>query len=123
MADIRRKIKSNRGESLAELLLSVLVISLGLSMFATALLSSKKILQHGGTKIASYYAERSDLEAEKAEKRETGSIRIGEKQDASSVLTFGARIGARTDGTEDGSYQINLYHAGDDHTGIWRYGR
>ena len=38
------KLRSSKGESLAELLVSVLVIVLGLTMFATAMMSSKKML-------------------------------------------------------------------------------
>ncbi len=38
------KLRSSKGETLAELLVSVLVIVLGLTMFATAMMSSKKML-------------------------------------------------------------------------------
>ena len=37
------KLRSSKGETLAELLVSVLVIVLGLTMFATAMMSSKKM--------------------------------------------------------------------------------
>ena len=47
MAGIWKKMRSENGESLTELLLSVLIVSLGLSMFATSLLSSKKMLELG----------------------------------------------------------------------------
>ena len=55
MAGIWKKMRSENGESLTELLLSVLIVSLGLSMFATALLSSKKMLELGEAKANSYY--------------------------------------------------------------------
>ena len=41
------KLRSSKGETLAELLVSVLVIVLGLTMFATAMMSSKKMLVKG----------------------------------------------------------------------------
>lgn len=43
------KLRSSKGETLAELLVSVLVIVLGLTMFATAMMSSKKMLVSGCT--------------------------------------------------------------------------
>ena len=64
MAGIWKKMRSENGESLTELLLSVLIVSLGLSMFATALLSSKKMLELGEAKVNSYYTGRNALEQE-----------------------------------------------------------
>ena len=46
------KLRSSKGETLAELLVSVLVIVLGLTMFATAMMSSKKMLVKGKQKYA-----------------------------------------------------------------------
>ena len=48
------KLRSSKGETLAELLVSVLVIVLGLTMFATAMMSSKKMLVKGDAVIVSY---------------------------------------------------------------------
>ena len=39
-----KKLTSENGETLTELLISVLVIALGLSMFAVALTASRKML-------------------------------------------------------------------------------
>ena len=98
MAGIWKKMRSENGESLTELLLSVLIVSLGLSMFATALLSSKKMLRTDGSLFISG--------------RETSGP-VGDGR-------FGERIGSAADGN-DGSYRIILYHAGTGHTEIWRY--
>ena len=66
-----KKLTSENGETLTELLISVLVIALGLSMFAAALTASRKMLILGTEQIETYYSERNDLEEEKSEK-ETG---------------------------------------------------
>ena len=63
-----KKLTSENGETLTELLISVLVIALGLSMFAAALTASRKMLILGTEKIETYYSERNDLEGEKSEK-------------------------------------------------------
>ena len=79
MAGIWKKMRSENGESLTELLLSVLIVSLGLSMFATALLSSKKMLELGEAKVNSYYTGRNALEQEQEELRTDGSLFISRR--------------------------------------------
>lgn len=120
MAGIWKKMRSVNGESLTELLLSVLIVSLGLSMFATALLSSKKMLELGEAKVNSYYTGRNALEQE--ELRTDGSLFISRRETSGPAGDgrFGERIGSAADGN-DGSYRIILYHAGTGHTEIWRY--
>ena len=80
MAGIWKKMRSENGESLTELLLSVLIVSLGLSMFATALLSSKKMLELGEAKVNSYYTGRNALEQEQEELRTDGSLFISRRE-------------------------------------------
>ena len=58
------KLRSSKGETLAELLVSVLVIVLGLTMFATAMMSSKKMLVKGDAVMQAYYTQRNILEGE-----------------------------------------------------------
>ena len=109
MAGIWKKMRSENGESLTELLLSVLIVSLGLSMFATALLSSKKMLELGEAKVNSYYTGRNALEQEQEELRTDGSLFISRRE--TSGPAGDGRFGER----------IILYHAGTGHTEIWRY--
>lgn len=122
MAGIWKKMRSENGESLTELLLSVLIVSLGLSMFATALLFSKKMLELGEAKVNSYYTGRNALEQEQEELRTDGSLFISGRETSGPAGDgrFGERIGSAADGN-DGSYRIILYHAGTGHTEIWRY--
>ena len=60
-----KKLTSENGETLTELLISVLVIALGLSMFAAALTASRKMLILGTETIETYYSERNGLEAKR----------------------------------------------------------
>ena len=85
MAGIWKKMRSENGESLTELLLSVLIVSLGLSMFATALLSSKKMLELGEAKANSYYTGRNALEQEQEELRTDGSLFISGRETSGPV--------------------------------------
>ena len=55
------KLRSSKGETLAELLVSVLVIVLGLTMFATAMMSSKKMLVKGDAVILEQNGTGTDL--------------------------------------------------------------
>ena len=114
MAGIWKQMRSENGESLTELLLSVLIVSLGLS--------SKKMLELGEAKVNSYYTGRNALEQEQEELRTDGSLFISRRETSGPAGDgrFGERIGSAADGN-DGSYRIILYHAGTGHTEIWRY--
>lgn len=65
------KLRSSKGETLAELLVSVLVIVLGLTMFATAMMSSKKMLVKGDAVMQAYYTQRNILEGEETKMNAT----------------------------------------------------
>ena len=61
---VLRKLRSRQAETLSELLVSVLVIVMGLTMFASALMAARKMLSEGDALLHTYYAERNILEAE-----------------------------------------------------------
>ena len=46
--NLKQKIRSNKAETLSELLIAVLIIMLGLTMFASAMMALRKA-QHPGT--------------------------------------------------------------------------
>ena len=50
-----RKLRANTGETLTEVLISVLVIALGMTMFLSAFLASGRMLRQGEEQMASYY--------------------------------------------------------------------
>lgn len=58
------KLQSRKAETLSELLVSVLVIVLALTMFATALMAARKMLANGDQIINKYYAAWNALELE-----------------------------------------------------------
>ncbi len=57
-----RKLRANAGETLTEVLISVLVIALGMTMFLSAFLASGRMLQQGEEQMAGYYDSRNQLE-------------------------------------------------------------
>ena len=57
-----RKLRANAGETLTEVLISVLVIALGMTLFLSAFLASGRMLQQGEEQMAGYYDSRNQLE-------------------------------------------------------------
>lgn len=102
---VLRKLRSRQAETLSELLVSVLVIVMGLTMFASALMAARKMLSEGDTLLHTYYAERNVLEAE--------------SDTVSADLIFQVENGANRDRVgfalkqnvtgSDGIYQIRLH--------------
>lgn len=93
------KLRSSKGETLAELLVSVLVIVLGLTMFATAMMSSKKMLVKGDAVMQAYYTQRNILEGEETKDECNGRLILEQKTDL-----------GRSAGNEGaGKYRIDLY--------------
>ena len=124
---VRLKLKSCDGETLAELLVSVLVIVLALTMFASALMASRKMLASGDVILDTYYQERNELELEANEIN--GTLHFQVKQGTNYKNTgFTA-----TTGGELGTYSIHLYSEKESSTGngtgtgtsaqFWRYSR
>lgn len=59
---ILQKVSGSCGESLPEMLISVLIIALGLMAFATMIMTSRKIITDSSAQVKSYYAGRSLME-------------------------------------------------------------
>lgn len=112
-----KKLKSENGETLTELLISVLVIALGLAMFAAALTASRRMMMLGTEKIETYYSERNDLEEEKSGEEVLGTLTIEEK--GGTRVDLGSPSGENGKGT----YPVKLYHGDIDSRKIWRYVR
>ena len=112
-----KKLTDESGETLTELLISVLVIALGLAMFATALTASRRMMMAGTEKIEAYYSERNALEEENSAKEVRGTLTVEEKG--------GDRVDLGSPSGENGKgrYPVKLYHADIDSKKIWRYGR
>lgn len=102
---VRTKLRSSQGETLAELLVSVLVVVLALTMFASALMASRKLLAQGDTILKTYYSGRNHLEAE--EDKTEGTLIFEEERGTNTVgIGFSRKLNAATAG---GTYQVSLY--------------
>ena len=98
---LRLKLTSSLGETLTELLISVLVIVLGLTMFASALMSARKMLARGDAVLKAYYSGRNVLEEE-----------AGKDPDGQLIVTDGtekADFALPAGGEGPGVYAIDLY--------------
>lgn len=60
---IKAKLKSGKGESIAEVLVSLLISSLALVMLASMINSSSRIIQSSKVNMESYYSANNKLEA------------------------------------------------------------
>ena len=67
-----RKLRANTGETLTEVLISVLVIALGMTMFLSAFLVSGRMLRQGEEQMESYYDSRNQLENNRTAKQASG---------------------------------------------------
>lgn len=112
----REKLQSRRAETLAELLVSVLVIVLALTMFASALMAARRMLANGDQIINRYYAGRNRLELEESADTDPGAYKT--KADLIFRLEEGANNKvtgfAHRDGTMNvGEYPVSLYSGQD----------
>ena len=62
---IRKKLKSEAGESIAEVLIALLIAALALTMLASVISSSANIINNSKKKLSDYYAANEELSAEK----------------------------------------------------------
>ena len=102
-----RKLRANAGETLTEVLISVLVIALGMTMFLSAFLASGRMLQQG------YYDSRNQLENNRTAEQASGRYVLEleasgtggmKKSLASNAYQTGTQTNYRT-----GQYPIVLY--------------
>lgn len=112
------KLRSSKGETLAELLVSVLVIVLGLTMFATAMMSSKKMLVKGDAVMQAYYTQRNILEGEETKNERNGRLILEQNGTGTDLGRSAGNEGA-------GKYRIDLYsdQKGTKTGQYFRYGR
>ena len=108
-----RRLRANAGETLTEVLISVLVIALGMTMFLSAFLASGRMLRQGEEQMASYYDSRNRLENNRTAKQASGRYVLEleasgtggmKKSLASNAYQTGTQTNYRT-----GQYPIVLY--------------
>lgn len=83
MSYIRKKISSQRGESITEVLVAVLITALAVLVFATMVSASTRIIRSGEIKMNKYYEDISVDPGNKSE--ESIAFSDGNSHDALSV--------------------------------------
>jgi type II secretory pathway component PulJ len=73
---IKEKLKSGKGESIAEVLVSLLISSLALVMLASMINSSSRIIQSSKANMEKYYSANNVLEARTAAADNSGTLSI-----------------------------------------------
>jgi len=71
---IGKKLNTNAGESLAEVLVALLIAALALVMLASMITSSASIIQNSRKNIEAYYAANNALESKSGGAYTTGSV-------------------------------------------------
>ena len=86
------KIRKNNGESLAEVLLALLIISLGVVLISTTIVASTKIIGKSETKLEEMYSTVNNLEQSSAntlkEPNKTVTIQIGNTKHSVKVSSY-----------------------------------
>ena len=90
MKKIARKLRSRRGETLTEMLVSIVILGLSIAMVATMIITSTKITERSTAKDREYQDQLSAAEAQNGEAT-SGSVII------------------KKDGEPDISIDVNIY--------------
>ncbi len=105
---LKSKLKSKKGETITETLVSVLIAAAAMILFASMITSSQRILQKSESIMNAYYAGEAEMEAAMAVSGTTGKGTTGVAMAADTEGAGGARTGgaaeageAKTSGTTD----------------------
>ena len=108
-----RKLRANTGETLTEVLISVLVIALGMTMFLSAFLASGRMLRQGEEQMASYYDSRNQLENNRTAEQASGRYVLELEASGTSGMKKSLASNTYQTGTQTnyqtGQYPIVLY--------------
>lgn len=74
---LKNKLKSKKGETITEALVSVLIAAAAMILFASMITSSQRILQKSESIMNAYYAGEAEMEAAMAVSGTTGKSTIG----------------------------------------------
>ncbi|NWO21900.1 hypothetical protein HW273_08315 [Oribacterium sp. oral taxon 102] len=81
---MRRKLQEQSGESIAEALLSTLVVALGALLFVTAVLAAQRMLTRSRRQLAAYYNSAQTLE-QGSGRKESYTIRVSRRDSDGSL--------------------------------------
>ncbi len=74
--NIRRKLQATKGETIAEVLVSLLISSLALVMLATMIRASSNMILTSETKLEAYYDESIKLSTQATEEKESDTLTV-----------------------------------------------
>lgn len=101
---LKNKLKSKKGETITETLVSVLIAAAAMILFASMITSSQRILKKSESIMNDYYAGEAEMEAAMADGFTAGGSKTGEAMPAD---TEGAGE-AKTSGTTDGGIKTGI---------------
>lgn len=110
---LKSKLKSKKGETITETLVSVLIASAAMILFASMITSSQRILQKSESIMNAYYAGETNMEAAMADGGTAGGSKTGAAADtggAGEAKTGGSAEagGAKNSGTTDGGIKTGI---------------
>ena len=82
---IAAKLKSNTGESIGEVLVALLIAALALTMLASVIYTSSRMITESKTKLGEYYVANQDLEKRTGGDTKALTVSLIEGDDASTV--------------------------------------
>ena len=103
-----RKLRANAGETLTEVLISVLVIALGMTLFLSVFLASGRMLQQGEEQMAGYYDSRNQLENNRTAEQASGRYVLELEASGTGLASNAYQTGIQTN-YRTGQYPIVLY--------------
>lgn len=110
---LKNKLKSKKGETITETLVSVLIAAAAMILFASMITSSQRILQKSESIMNAYYAGEAEMEAAMADGGTAGGSKTGAAAGtggAGEASTGGAAGAseAKTSGTTDGGIKTGV---------------
>ena len=81
---MRKKLREQRGESIAEALFSTLIVALGTLLFVTAVLAAQRMLMRSQRQLAAYYDSAQTLE-QGSGRKESYTIRVSRRDSDGSL--------------------------------------
>ena len=106
---LKNKLKSKKGETITETLVSVLIAAAAMILFASMITSSQRILQKSESIMDDYYAGEAKMEAAMASGGTAGGSTTGVA--AAAVGTEGAgeaKTGGAADGIKTGNGEVTI---------------
>lgn len=101
---LKNKLKSKKGETITETLVSVLIAAAAMILFASMITSSQRILQKSESIMDDYYAGEAEMEAAMATGGTTGGSKTGEAADTEGAGK--AKSGGTTGEVKTGTVTI-----------------